>query len=190
MTATRTGFFARNRDELALEVISSLVLGVIVAVVLYAVEQSREDARNARDEALGNSLFVRQAVMSEREVLPFSALYLAEAQLSGLDLAGADFSDAVLAGAELKDADLTGADLSEADLTGADLSRSDLSGANLSEADLTGADLTGTVLAGATLDDAVLTGARYAADEPPVGADDALADLAVADDDPEDEDDD
>ncbi|MDN4474673.1 pentapeptide repeat-containing protein [Demequina sp. SYSU T00192] len=179
MAPTPTGFFTRHRDELILQAIGSLVLGMFVSLALYVVDQMREDARNARDESLGNSLFVRQAVMSDRDVLPFSALYLAEAQLSGLDLAGADLSDAVLAGAELKGTDLAGADLSEADLSGADLSGADLSGASLAEADLSGADLSGTVLTGADLTAVEADGAGHDPGDPPIGAEALGEDLRV-----------
>ncbi|WP_062529610.1 pentapeptide repeat-containing protein [Demequina rhizosphaerae] len=188
MTPTSPGFFTRHRDELILQAIGSLVLGMFVSLALYVVDQMREDERNARDESLGNSLFVRQAVMSDREVLPFSALYLAEAQLSGLDLSGADLSDAVLAGAELKGTDLSGADLSEADLSGADLSGADLTGASLAEADLSRADLSGADLTGADLTEVDAAGAGYDEDDPPIGAE-ALADHleAGAGEDPDDD---
>ncbi|SEI91258.1 pentapeptide repeat-containing protein [Demequina mangrovi] len=183
METTPPGFFSRHRDELILQAIGSLVLGMIVSLALYVVDQMREDARNARDESLGNSLFVRQAVMADRDILPFSALYLADAQLSGLDLSGADLSDAVLAGAELKETDLSGADLSEADLSGADLSGAVLTGAALAEANLSDADLSGADLSGADLTQAIADGATYDAGDPPLGADALLTSLAVGDED-------
>lgn len=173
-SASATGamsFWRRNRDELVLEAIGGLLLALLVSLAISWMDQSREEERSARDEALSNSLFVRQAVMSERELLPFSSLYLAEAQLSGLELAGADFSDADLTRAELKGSDLTGADLSEAVLAGADLTDAVLVDANLAEADLSGADLTAADLTGAELAEVTWTDSFYLTDEPPVGVD-------------------
>lgn len=171
------GFVHRNRDALWLEIIGGLVLALAVSGVMFAIDVAREDSRNAHDESLSNSLFVRQAVMMEAPVLPLSALYLEGAQLSGLDLAGADLSDAVLAGAELKASNLAGAVLEEADLTGADLSDASLAGADLTESTLSDADLTGTNLSDADLTDATLDGAWHLAAEPPTADADTLAAL-------------
>ncbi|WP_084073286.1 pentapeptide repeat-containing protein [Demequina sp. NBRC 110052] len=188
--AAGLGFWRRNRDELILEAIGGLVLALLVSFAISWIDQSREEERSARDEALSNSLFVRQAVMSERELLPFSSLYLADAQLSGLTLAGAEFSDADLTGAELKESDLTGADLSEAVLVGADLSEAVLVGTNLAEADLTGADLTAADLTGASLADVVWEGSFYLEGAPPVGVDlDGLPAEALAESDADADDD-
>lgn len=165
------GFWRRNRDELILEAIGGLILAMLVSVVISWMDHNREEARSARDEALSNSIFVRQAVMSGSPVLPFSGLYLDSAQLSGLRLAGADFSDADLTRAEFKDADLAAADLSEANLTGADLSGSSLTGANLSEATLNGTIVSGVDFSGATLSAGALDQAVYVDNDPPSGVD-------------------
>ncbi len=183
-------FWSRNRDELILQAIGGLVLATLVALAISWIDYTRDVERAARDEALSNSLFVRQAVMSERELLPFSALYLDSAQLSGLALAGADFSDAVLTGAELKGSDLTGAALEEADLTGADLSYATLVDADLSEATMRDVDLTGADLSGADLSATDLGGAYFADDEPPTGLDVAGLGVVALDADEADEDDD
>lgn len=170
-TTLQPGFWKRNRDELILESIGGLFLALLVSVIISWLDQSREETRAARDEALSNSIFVRQAVMNESAVLPFSGLYLEAAQLSGLALMSADFSDADLTGAEIKDADLTGANLSETDLSGADLSDSILAGADLSEAALGGTIISGVDFTGATITAGALQGALYAEDEPPTGVD-------------------
>ncbi|WP_061962290.1 pentapeptide repeat-containing protein [Demequina flava] len=165
------GFVSRNSDALWLEVIGGVILALAVSGVMYWVDQSRTDARNAHDESLSNSLFVRQAAMSDTDVLPLSSLYLEGAQLSGLPLAGADFSDADLTRAELKHADLTEADMREVDATGADMSgallvRADLSEAILRNVDLSGADLTGAVIA-----ETEWSGAYFVSGEAPDGID-------------------
>ncbi len=185
-------FWARNKDELILEAIGGLVLATVVSLAISWVDERRDTDRAARDEALSNSLFVRQAVMNERDLLPFSSLYLDSAQLSGLSLAGADFTDAVLRSAELKDSDLSGASLAEADLTGADLSRAVLVDADLSEATLVLTDLTGADLTGADLTGVDLAGAYFEEGSPPAGLDLSATgieavDAAVADDDDDDD---
>lgn len=172
-------FASRNRDSLMLELIGGVILASAVSLVIFFAEAASEQSRNDHAESLGNSLFIREAVMNEAATLPFSSLYLAGAQLSGLALAGADFSDADLSGAELKGSVLTGADLSEADLRGADLSRADLTAADLSEATLSDADLTGAVLTDVAYDEAELSGAWYSDEDPPV-ADAALLALLTA----------
>lgn len=174
-------FWSRNRDELIMQAIGGLLLAALVSLAISWIDYNRDVQRAARDESLSNSLFVRQAVMSERELLPFSSLYLDSAQLSGLALSGADFSDAVLVGAELKRTDLTGATLDEADLTGADLSHAVLAGASLAEADLSDADLTGADLTGADLTETTLTGAYFADDAPPTGIDAAALGIGARD---------
>ena len=186
------GFASRNRDALWLELIGGVILAFAVSGVMFAIDAAREDSRNAHDEALSNSLFVRQGVMNGAELLPFAGLYLDGAQLSGLDLDGADFSDATLTGAELKGATLRGAILAESDLTGADLSDADLTGADLSEATLAHTDLTGATLAEVNLDEATLEGAWYLAAEPPAADQsvrDALRAVGAAEADADDDDD-
>ncbi len=108
-TAHPPGFWKRNRDELILESIGGLFLALLVSVIISWMDQNREETRAARDEALSNSIFVRQAVMNESTVLPFSGLYLDSAQLSGLLLAGADFSGVDFTGAKLTAGALQGA---------------------------------------------------------------------------------
>jgi len=163
------GFFARNRDDLWLEVISGVVLALVVSLVVFALDQATTAERESNAESLGNSLFVREAVMGDSSVLPFSSLNLRGAQLSGLPLAGADFSDADLLDAELKRTDLTGANLSEADLTNVDLTGSIFVDADLSEALLRNTELTSADFTGADLTEADLAGAFYIEGEPPVG---------------------
>ncbi len=163
------GFFARNRDDLWLEVISGVVLALVVSLVVFTLDQATTAERESNAESLGNSLFVREAVMGDSAVLPFSSLNLRGAQLSGLPLAGADFSDTDLLDAELKRADLTGADLSEADLTNVDLTGSILVDVDLSEALLRNAEITGVDFTGANLTEADLTDAFYVEGEPPIG---------------------
>ena len=162
-------FFARNRDDLWLEVISGVVLALVVSLVVFALDQATTAERESNAESLGNSLFVREAVMADSSVLPFSSLNLRGAQLSGLPLAGADFSDADLLDAELKRTDLTGATLSEADLTNVDLTGSILVGADLSEALLRNTEFTNADFTGADLTEADLAGAFYVEGEPPGG---------------------
>ncbi|WP_297082876.1 pentapeptide repeat-containing protein, partial [uncultured Demequina sp.] len=154
------------------------------------IDAARENSRNAHDEALSNSLFVRQGVMNGADVLPFAGLYLDEAQLSGLTLDGADFADATLTGAELKGSSLRNAVLAEADLTGADLTDADLTGADLSEAMLADADLTGATLTEVLRDDASLDGAWYLASEPPAADQELLDELRAVGASEADEDDD
>lgn len=174
-------FASRNRDSLMLELIGGVILASAVSLVIFFAESASEQSRNDHAESLGNSLFVREAVMNQSTTLPFSSLYLEGAQLSGLALDGADFSDAALAGAELKGSGLAGASLAEADLTGADLSRADLTGADLTEATLADADLTGAVLNDVTHDEADFSGAWYLDEEPPEAADEILAQLTAVD---------
>jgi len=162
-------FLARNRDDLWLEVISGVVLALVVSLVVFALDQATTEQRDSRAESLGNSLFVRQAVMSDSSILPFSNLNLRGAQLSGLPLAGADFSDADLVDAEIKRTDLTGANFSEADLTNVDLTETIFIDANLSEATLRNTDLSGTDFTGADLREVDLTDAFYVDGEPPIG---------------------
>lgn len=184
------GFISRNKDDLWLEVIGGVVLAAVVSGVMYWIDQARTDARNAHDESLSNSLFVRDAAMRGGDVLPLSSLYLEGAQLSGLPLAGADFTDADLRTAELKHADLTGADMREIDATGADFSGAVLVGADLSEAVLRDVDVSGADFTDATLVDAMWQGAYYAVDEEPTGLDLTALDLVVLDADVADLDDD
>ena len=162
-------FFSRNRDDLWLEVISGVVLALVVSLVVFGLDQATTAERESNAESLGNSLFVREAVMGDSAVLPFSSLNLRGAQLSGLPLAGADFSDADLADAELKRTDLTGATLSEADLTNVDLTSSTFVDADLSEAILRNTELTGADFTGADLTEADLAGAFYVEGDPPLG---------------------
>jgi len=184
------GFVRRNRDALWLEVIGGVILAFAVSGVMFAIDAARENSRNAHDEALSNSLFVRQGVMNGADVLPFAGLYLDEAQLSGLTLDGADFADATLTGAELKGSSLRNAVLAEADLTGADLTDADLTGADLSEAMLADADLTGATLTEVLRDDASLDGAWYLASEPPAADQELLDELRAVGASEADEDDD
>lgn len=180
------GFVRRNSDTLWLELIGGVILALAVSLVMFWLDQVRTDERDAKDEALSNSIFVRQAVMSDSTVLPFSALYLEGAQLSGLDLAGADFSDADLTAAEIKNADLSGAQLAEADLSGADLSGSDLTGTDLTEATLDQTDVSGADFTGANLTEVDLSQALFVDGAPPVGVSDLDALQVVAESDTDD----
>ncbi len=104
----------------------------------------------------------------------FTAAYLGDANLTGVDfsdanlsrsylgdanLTGVNFSRANLSAANLGDANLSGANLSGANLSGADLTSANLSGANLSGADLNHADLSHADLSSANLTHANLSGA-------------------------------
>lgn len=131
----------------------------MVSIVVWSIDHSREEARSARDEALSNSLFVRQAVMNNPQVMPFSGLYLHSAELGGLSLVGADFSDAAL----------TGADLSEVDFSGTDLAGATLKDSDLSETTFDGADVSGVDFTGAAIDPGALDRAFYDEGDPPIG---------------------
>ncbi|MFN6518774.1 MAG: pentapeptide repeat-containing protein [Nostoc sp. CreGUA01] len=104
----------------------------------------------------------------------FTAAYLGDANLTGVDfsdanlsrsylgdanLTGVNFSRANLSAANLGDANLSGANLSGANLSGADLSSANLSGANLSGANLNRADLSHADLSSANLTHANLSSA-------------------------------
>jgi hypothetical protein len=171
-------FVSRNGDALMLEAIGGVVLALVVSLVVFGLDQATADQRDAQAEAQSNSIFVRQAVMGDSAILPFSSLNLRGAQLSGLPLAGADFSDADLSGAELKDTDLTGATLTEANLSGVDLSGSTLIGVNMAEAQLRNADLSGVNFTGAIVTDVDFTDAFYVDDDPPIGLS-AISDLRI-----------
>lgn len=175
------GFVARNKDDLWLEVIGGVVLALAVSGVMYWIDQARTEARNAHDESLSNSLFVRDAAMRDTDVLPLSSLYLEGAQLSGLPLSGADLSDANLRAAELKHADLSGADLTEVDATGADLSGTVFAGADLSEAVLRDADVSGADFTDAVVTEADWAGAYFVSGEEPLGIADAGVELVEVD---------
>lgn|GEM_PF-2208806 len=171
-------FVSRNSDALVLEVIGGVVLALVVSLAVFGLDQATTEQRETQSEALSNSIFVRQAVMSDSAVLPFSSLNLRGAQLSGLPLTGADFSDADLTGAELKGIDLTGSTLTEANLSNADLSGSNLIGVNMAEAMLRHANLSGVNFTGAIVTDVDFTDAFYIDGEPPIGLS-AVGDLRV-----------
>jgi hypothetical protein len=174
-------FVARNRDALWLEVIGGVVLALVVSLLVFALDQVTTDQRDAKAEALSNSIFVRQAVMGDSAVLPFSSLNLRGAQLSGLPLAGADFSDADLTDAEMKRTDLTGANLNETDLTNVDLTGSTIVNAGLSEAVLRNTELSGVDFTGADVTEADFTDAYYVEGEAPIGLS-VVDELRVIDD--------
>ncbi len=79
------------------------------------------------------------------------AIYLGEADLSGVSMNGAN-----LRGVKMRMVNLSGANLRSITLAKADLMNADLSGANLRRANLFEADLTGADLSGADLSDAIL----------------------------------
>lgn len=170
-----------NREDRPLLRDGLLAVVAIVATALLAVQQAVLDDRRAdRQDALENTRFVRSVALDpDARDQPFGGLYLAAAQLAGLDLSCrdpddlgtcADFYQAELPAVDLFRSDLSGADLGGANLTGASVRFANLANANLAGANLAGAKLEHTDLAGARLNPAYL-----------VGADLSYADLTNAD---------
>jgi len=94
------------------------------------------------------------------------AVYLGEADFSGVSMNGANLREIKLrkvnlSGANLRSITLSKADLMNTDLSGANLSRADLFEAELTGANLSRADLSEAILDRANLNDADLRGAKY-----------------------------
>ncbi|MDY7100295.1 MAG: pentapeptide repeat-containing protein [Actinomycetota bacterium] len=186
-----------DRRPLGRDLGIGLLIGAVFASTNFWVDarlsertDRTEAAREERETQREDLRFVREAVMAEREQMPFAGLDLRGAPLSGFDLTGATLTGTNLAGADLadvvlRDADLTGADLTAADLANADLFAATLTDADLTDAelawghlgwaDLSGATLVGADLLGAELEGVGLRGADLR------GADLKGADLSVAD---------
>jgi uncharacterized protein YjbI with pentapeptide repeats len=109
--------------------------------------------------ALANEVFLASANLRGVD-LTGADLYesdLEEADLTGANLSGAIAGRAKLNGAKLYDANLSRAKLLGAYLSNSDLGFADLSGANLNRSDLSGADLTNADLQGTSLTRSDLT---------------------------------
>jgi uncharacterized protein YjbI with pentapeptide repeats len=145
-------FWQRNADALAIEALSAVVLGGVVAGTVLAFEQHREDvradaqqriedSRYAQAEVQGNLQFVREAIMAESALLPFAGLDLSGVPLVEVDLAGANFTRADLSESDISYSTLIGANLEWADLSGASLRVAMVTDATLTDANFSGADL-------------------------------------------------
>lgn len=125
-----------------------------------------------------NLKFVRQAVIDDSRILPFSGLNLRGVTLQRLDLGCrsndrrecADFSRSVLSSSDLQGTQLNGAVMTGTDLSSANLGYANLNGAFLSFADMSSATLRSAHLRFAVLVKAELNGANL-----------RLADLTSAD---------